>query len=353
MRPLTKPAVPTRYAEPALAVVVSTGRGQPDMAIQEIYDFFTSQDWIALENQDPKNAATTLLIARKNRYITKVLSKIYTGARFDLIASLDEVCAYCGMPLRGDIAVEHIQPKSLFPLLMLRWDNFLPACRDCNSRKQNRPTNQGNDLLINYIWPHTSLKKRMFGCGLYLYDQVIRDRVQATPDPAHASPVEMPHLIELIATKNIVITLPTADEWAVLATTYDGDGHAAQHKMAVLIRSVQSAQAQQTIDTLLKLNSYTADNSASDRRLIERTQVWLLAVQAMYGLIAIRDAPLATRTLLIQQIQDTILMTGFWHVWVEVFVIYSGLFINLDDRNAILTFLRTAFAGTNQAELFF
>lgn len=33
------------------------------------------------------------------------------------------------------LAVEHIQPKSLYPELELRWDNFLLACTNCNSTK--------------------------------------------------------------------------------------------------------------------------------------------------------------------------------------------------------------------------
>ncbi|MCW1941660.1 HNH endonuclease [Bacillus anthracis] len=57
-------------------------------------------------------------------------------------------CSYCERSLGGNVAVEHIQPKSLHKELALTWDNFLLACVNCNSIKSNQSIN-----LEEYLWP--------------------------------------------------------------------------------------------------------------------------------------------------------------------------------------------------------
>lgn len=57
-----------------------------------------------------------------------------------LAAETDEKCAYCeGRMLAvsfGDI--EHIQPKSVFPRLVVSWDNLTLACSKCNQNKSSK-----------------------------------------------------------------------------------------------------------------------------------------------------------------------------------------------------------------------
>jgi len=72
----------------------------------------------------------------------------YTQARGDLIDRLGEYCSYCEMHLDTSLAVEHIQPKSLYPDLEKSWDNFLLACTNCNSIKGNQ-----NVSLNDCFWP--------------------------------------------------------------------------------------------------------------------------------------------------------------------------------------------------------
>jgi hypothetical protein len=61
----------------------------------------------------------------------------YRDAYEPLLARLGPYCSYCERRYPGDLAVEHIQPKdiSLYPQLEGRWDNYLLACRNCNSTK--------------------------------------------------------------------------------------------------------------------------------------------------------------------------------------------------------------------------
>ena len=74
--------------------------------------------------------------------------KEYQEARGDLIAKLGQYCSYCEMKLDASLAVEHVQPKSLYSALELDWGNFLLACTNCNSTKGNQDVE-----LDNYYWP--------------------------------------------------------------------------------------------------------------------------------------------------------------------------------------------------------
>ncbi len=71
---------------------------------------------------------------------SKKLSPLYGKARGPLINNLGQYCSYCEIPLATSLAVEHMLPKSDFPLLALVWENFLLACPLCNSYKNNKPS---------------------------------------------------------------------------------------------------------------------------------------------------------------------------------------------------------------------
>ncbi len=52
-----------------------------------------------------------------------------------------EKCSYCEIiPSSSYMEVDHFEPKSRYPELVLDWDNLLPACRKCNSYKSNHDT---------------------------------------------------------------------------------------------------------------------------------------------------------------------------------------------------------------------
>lgn len=64
-----------------------------------------------------------------------------------LFESSLQKCAFCEMKPgeSGNIEVEHFAPKSLYPNLTFKWENFLPACRKCNGFKDD------HDALIQPI----------------------------------------------------------------------------------------------------------------------------------------------------------------------------------------------------------
>jgi uncharacterized protein (TIGR02646 family) len=61
----------------------------------------------------------------------------YKNAKPDLVSCLGRYCSYCERPIATNLAVEHIQPKSLPAYIALegKWKNFLLACVNCNSCK--------------------------------------------------------------------------------------------------------------------------------------------------------------------------------------------------------------------------
>lgn len=61
----------------------------------------------------------------------------YKKAKPDLVSRLGRYCSYCERPIATNLAVEHIQPKSLpaYTALEGSWKNFLLACVNCNSCK--------------------------------------------------------------------------------------------------------------------------------------------------------------------------------------------------------------------------
>lgn len=73
----------------------------------------------------------------------------YTNAASELVNVLGPYCAYCEANLKTQIDVEHMLPKGRgvsnggirqgFPSLAKSWFNFLPACPRCNSTKSSRP----------------------------------------------------------------------------------------------------------------------------------------------------------------------------------------------------------------------
>ncbi|WP_334597259.1 retron system putative HNH endonuclease [Pseudomonas alvandae] len=83
---------------------------------------------------------------RKEKLIHKYRHKDVKDA---LIKSTEGKCAFCEcIPSEGgNIEVEHFRPKSLYPSETFEWENLLPACRRCNSAKDDHDT--GLNPIVN------------------------------------------------------------------------------------------------------------------------------------------------------------------------------------------------------------
>lgn len=79
-------------------------------------------------------------------------SKTYTryqDAIEDLETALGLYCSYCERRIPAGLEVEHVSPKSTGGAL-LDWNNFLLACKTCNTAKGKKPASQSSAL-----WPDT------------------------------------------------------------------------------------------------------------------------------------------------------------------------------------------------------
>ena len=68
----------------------------------------------------------------------------WRDAKHDLETEIGKYCSYCERPgYRSALDVEHILPKAIakFEHLSFRWDNFLLACKNCNSIKGSKEYN--------------------------------------------------------------------------------------------------------------------------------------------------------------------------------------------------------------------
>ena len=81
----------------------------------------------------------------------------YQDAGPDLRARLGDYCSYCERQIETNLAVEHVQPKSVVPALTTEWTNFLLACTNCNSTKGFSPV-----VIEDYFWPDADNTLRAF-----------------------------------------------------------------------------------------------------------------------------------------------------------------------------------------------
>src|SRR5262249_49219146 len=119
-----------------------------------LLDIATAYNAVDAEYVRLKGAATPAELAALRAMLQEFVDKAaataeavadgsYTNARRDLVTGLGQYCSYCEMPIATSLAVEHMLPKSQFPLLSLQWTNFLLACAMCNSFKREKPRRSG------------------------------------------------------------------------------------------------------------------------------------------------------------------------------------------------------------------
>ena len=104
-----------------------------------------------------RRGATEVAVRSVDRGAVPAAYARYQDAGPDLRRRLGDYCSYCERRIETNLAVEHIQPKSLVPELSTDWANFLLACVNCNSIKGDTPVN-----LVDYFWPDTDNTLRAF-----------------------------------------------------------------------------------------------------------------------------------------------------------------------------------------------
>jgi uncharacterized protein (TIGR02646 family) len=98
----------------------------------------------------------------------------YQDAGPDLQARIGDYCSYCERQIETNLAIEHVQPKSLVPGLETDWSNFLLACVNCNSSKGNAVVN-----LTDYLWPDVD---NTLGAFAYVRGGLVEARATLAPE---------------------------------------------------------------------------------------------------------------------------------------------------------------------------
>jgi hypothetical protein len=123
----------------------------------------------------PKKKMKTITaadISPIKKTLASKLQTIYATAAGPLESQLGRFCSFCEIYQPSGVAVEHITPKSEFPLFYIAWANFLLACPVCNSIKKSKPPRGdaqfkpapadevGYFTVIgnNYLWPQKYTK---------------------------------------------------------------------------------------------------------------------------------------------------------------------------------------------------
>ena len=177
----------------------------------------------------------------------------YKQFRGPLIKRIGAYCSYCEMKLDSNLAVEHVKPKKVGGVIqderLLDWGNLLLACTNCNSNKGNE-----NIDVSEYFWPDSDNTYRAFEYG----------------------------------------------EGGCIA-------------VAQLFSSDMKEKAERTL-ALTGLDKTPADtNEASDRRWLNRKEVWDIAQRALSRLHSNNIEEMRA------QIVDTMKGHGYWSIWMTVF----------------------------------
>lgn len=292
-----------------------------------------------------RNSADTI----RNRTMRPVIRGIYAGSpdneygdyRGELLSHVGSYCSYCEVPLTLSVDVEHKVAKGAIATWDNLWDNFLLACKSCNSAKGGKP-NQGKGstritttYAKDYVWPDG-----------WSWPGNNDAKVGADPDPTITPTCSNFFTYQ----KKIDTTLDpgstTARVWVYQNSTYS-------------LNTTLYPRIQETID-LVKLNAFNvADPKISNQRVIRRTEAWDAATQAATIINAIPAGTTANAIYAIHdQVSDLARALGFWSVWMTVFkansvptAVIAEILIQNPRRNNNWNGTNIVFPGTDIARL--
>jgi hypothetical protein len=308
----------------------------------------------------------------------------YDATRRLLVEVVGAYCAYCEAPVSVDMPVEHKGAKfdaanrqaarffsidnvkfldTGFPDYATQWRNLLIACDSCNTIKSSQPgQQQAREYLYQFgtadaFETNNSEQLYMAALAWSIWPDSCPTNITGQPAP----PVDQTYrLITFDYSSQSQADLANNGLLPPLSSTTDAAATTVYKKVWV----IPNDDYIQTLDdmtemhyrvlnmiSMLKLNRYVEDASANDRRTQNRTNVYLLALNAVEDLATIVhsagdkfDDP--NVKLMVQSIRDTALATGYWCVWMWVF---STTFqdishdvwdaVSTDDKNALLNYL--------------
>lgn len=127
---------------------------------------------------------------------TKKVFSPYDIAKPDLVDNLGDFCSYCDWQVNiVALEVEHVDDKHNNPGKMESWDNFLLACKNCNTIKGTKPINYSTMLfphiqntyeIFTYLNEGVISINNKLDQGIQLKVQNMINLVGLDRDPSHA-----------------------------------------------------------------------------------------------------------------------------------------------------------------------
>ncbi|SHM80383.1 HNH endonuclease [Chitinophaga jiangningensis] len=276
-------------------------------------------DWANLAPPGPVLVPTLIL------YFSTNTAMKYGNARGTLIDNYGEYCSYCGMPVQdSSLAVEHCLPKQVFPSVMLNYDNFFLSCPNCNSNKGAKPTwTDSFNWASFYNGTPTSVQDVMDG-GM--------DR-QMWPDSGETAWEGLPVVYWNVTSNSRLSNNSALDLGNQLAGVSQNIvyariiGFAQPQAVAALIGTYgyNDPKVQATEDNfiaIVNLNQFEANNY-SDRRVTNRTIVWLNCITSLRNLSKFTVGSEGWN-LMLGQIFQTAKNAGFFEIWSWIFYTLYG-----------------------------
>jgi hypothetical protein len=254
--------------------------------------------------------------------VGKRIGDIYRQAATPLTTQLGAFCSYCEIPLLATIEVEHIAPKSEYPMFCLAWENFLLACGPCNKlpAKDSKPNRV--DVVDNWLGGVEPVLERTY------YDEIRGHYVWPDRDTEsyrllepileyHSEsqnkwvPMPLPRTVRLDMRWN---STNIADR-LVLANIYINNTNKELRYVRVLVSEANTYASDMT--DLCKLNStgQTDKDGTSDRRLIQRTEAWFTILEA---LDVLNDTVPLSFDKAWAGLLTNAKKTGFYSLWVQI-----------------------------------
>lgn len=287
----------------------------------------------------------------------------YQSANLLLATKIGKFCSYCEQKIGESIAVEHVAPKSEYPLFSIAWANFLLSCDVCNgaANKGIKPTRKKlkkeyptidnewdyyNAIRTKYVWPDTNSSAYRCMPLVLEYWSESGQEWKAVDDAASVR----------LGTQVTDYDLPTR---RVKALIYLTDKHKKPLERLVrvhhYIAGTYRTQADETIGLLgLNKDGVGTSGSSADTRLIDRTRAWF----AILGVLNLLQGvpPHNFDAVWIPVVTSLAATTGFFSVWVRILELLNWNNPSNISETLLARFLRetnnsTGFPGTNTAQI--
>jgi hypothetical protein len=297
----------------------------------------------------------------------------YTDAARELVNQLGPYCAYCEANLKTQIDVEHMLPKGTgqikaetwlgFPSHAKSWLNFLPACPRCNSTKNAHPgkydiTYQAAG--VPFIKDDNTVLPAIVGVGKegdrritdLEYARLYQDYYQFPLEAASYRNVgfalwnqSLGVIDNTAIAKQINWTINAVDEInKVVIVNQFGHLPAVVPYQVFIDDGTYAAAVVQTpgppanvvkVRGIKNICGLNTTNANTDRRVLERTEAWFMALEAVrriqIDLAGLNGLPLGLAApnvyngvywLWCDNVINTIKEKGFISVWLKIFAAF-------------------------------